>query len=220
MASHEFRTPLTTIMSTASFLEMAEGTISTSKRIARLIKIQQASRDMTSLSDDVLTFGKAEADKLEFEPDWLNISDFCGELLEEIQANAQYTHLIKLDNKMDVDEIFVDDKLIRQIMTNLITNALKYSPVGSQIELILSNDKDNFSFKIMDKGIGIPDKDQVYIFNPFHRAKNVRDISGTGLGLAITKKAVEIHQGNISFTSVSGEGTSFCVSIPLAHNGE
>ncbi|MFK7802474.1 MAG: sensor histidine kinase, partial [Anaerolineae bacterium] len=108
--------------------------------------------------------------------------------------------------------------LLRQIITNLVTNAIKYSPKGSKIDIVLSNDEHDFSVIISDNGIGIPDKDQVHIFDPFHRATNARDFSGTGLGLAITKKAVEKHNGEISFTSIFEEGTSFCVSIPLSSN--
>ncbi|MFK7801495.1 MAG: PAS domain S-box protein, partial [Anaerolineae bacterium] len=156
MASHEFRTPLTTIMSTSSFLEMAEDTISSSKRIARLAKIQQATRNMTQLLDDVLVFGKAEADKLDYHPSWLNLKAFCDELIEDIRAASQNSHDIEVEDQLTMEMVYSDESLLRQIITNLVTNAIKYSPKGSKIDIVLSNDEHDFSVIISDNGIGIP----------------------------------------------------------------
>lgn len=215
MASHEFRTPLTTIMSTASYLELAEKKISTEKRLSRLGKIRQAATNMTQLLEDVLLFGKADAGRILYEPDFLNIPNFLTELIEDIQAGDKQSHVIEFTNDMTVDQVFVDEKLLRQITTNLITNAIKYSPTGSTICVQIENNEQMFFLNVTDRGIGIPKKDQAHIFTPFHRATNVRDISGTGLGLAITQKAVEKHGGKIAFKSADGVGTTFSVEIPL-----
>ncbi|MEO1166564.1 MAG: ATP-binding protein, partial [Chloroflexota bacterium] len=214
MASHEFRTPLTTILSTASFLEMAESQISSSKRVARLQKIQTAANEMTELLNDVLLFGKAEANRLEYHPKPLDIVAFTSEIIEDIRAASGKAHRFNYINNMTSPVVTLDDKLMRQVITNLVSNAVKYSPAGSDIRFELYCERDVLNIIVCDQGIGIPAKDQIHLFEPFHRAKNVRDISGTGLGLAITKKAVELHSGEITFESKANQGTCFQVQIP------
>ena len=214
IASHEFRTPLTTILSTASFLEMAEEQISSEKRLARLHKIQTAADEMTELLNDVLLFGKAEANRLEYQPKSHDVVAFTTEIIEDIHAASGRRHKINYVNRMQDPMAKFDDKLMRQVVTNLLTNAVKYSPDGSEIRFELNNHDATLTIIICDQGIGIPEKDQAHLFEPFHRAKNVRDISGTGLGLAITKKAVEVHNGDISFESKHNEGTCFTIRIP------
>lgn len=214
MASHEFRTPLTTILSTASFLEMAEEKLSSEKRLARLTKIQTAAHEMTELLNDVLLFGKAEANRLEYQPKDLDIIAFCQEIIEDIQAASGKNHEIQWQSDLENGFIYCDDKLMRQVITNLVSNAVKYSPPNSMIQVKLNGESQTFQMIVCDQGIGIPEKDQARLFEPFHRAKNVRDISGTGLGLAITKKAVELHGGTIQFESKANQGTCFTVLIP------
>lgn len=214
IASHEFRTPLTTILSTASYLEMAEEQISSEKRLARLIKIQTAANEMTELLNDVLVFGKAEANRLEFEPKHIDFIAFSIEIIEDIQSSSGKEHRFAYINNLVDPIVFFDDKLMRQIITNLVSNAVKYSPVGAEIKFEVNSSDDILTMIVCDEGIGIPEKDQAHLFEPFHRAKNARDISGTGLGLAITQKAVELHKGDITFESKQNEGTSFIVRIP------
>jgi signal transduction histidine kinase len=112
----------------------------------------------------------------------------------------------------------MDEKLLRQIMNNLLTNAAKYSPEGSTVTFNLNCDGEYAVFTIQDQGIGIPAKDQERMYETFHRASNVGTIQGTGLGLAITKKAVEKHQGVITFESKVNQGTTFTVHLPLRVN--
>ncbi|GAB5494110.1 MAG: hypothetical protein Phog2KO_43250 [Phototrophicaceae bacterium] len=214
MASHEFRTPLTTILSTASFLEMAEDQISSEKRLTRLQKIQTAVNGMTELLNDVLLFGKAEASRLEYYPESVDIVAFSKEIIEDIQLamgrNQDFNYINNLNNPI----ITCDNKLMRQIITNLVSNAIKYTPHDNEITIELRYEQDSLILMICDQGIGIPEKDQAHLFEPFHRAKNARNISGTGLGLAITLKAVEMHNGNITFVSKQDQGTCFTIRIP------
>ncbi len=214
MASHEFRTPLTTILSVASFLEMAEEQISSEKRISRLQKIQIAANEMTELLNDVLLFGKAEANRLDYQPKEIDIVTFSREIVEDILAASGREHHIQFIDQTCQSTAMLDDKLMRQVMTNLVSNAIKYSPKGSNIRIEILCDEQRLTITVCDQGIGIPEKDQQHLFEPFHRAKNVRDISGTGLGLAITKKAIDLHKGSITFKSKPNQGTCFTVRIP------
>lgn len=214
MASHEFRTPLTTIMSTASFLEMAEGQVSSEKRLARLAKIQSAAADMTQLLDDVLVFGKAEANRLEYQPKALDIVAFSTEILEDIQAGLGNEHSMEFRNNLRDSKLMADEKLLRQIITNLLTNAVKYSAKGSRVLFDLAYEANAIVITVQDEGIGIPEHDLEHLFEPFHRAKNAKDIAGTGLGLAITKKAVDLHQGEIHVESKLNQGSCIKIKIP------
>lgn len=220
IASHEFRTPLTTIMSTSSYLEIAEGKISPEKRVNRLIKIQVAAQNMTELINDVLTYGRGEAEMLEFRPIELDLGNFVEEIVEEITAAHKQTDVIHFHNDLSINRIWIDEKLMRQVLTNLISNGLKYSPLGTAVQVTLSNGPKYFHVEVTDNGIGIPEKDQSMIFDPFHRASNAYEIAGTGLGLAITKKGIEKHGGEISFASIEGEGTTFFLSLPIYPNKE
>jgi PAS domain S-box-containing protein len=220
MASHEFRTPLTTIMSTASYLEMAEGQVSSEKRLSRLAKIQSAAADMTQLLDDVLVFGKAEANRLDYQPKSMDIVAFSTEILEDVQAGLGNEHVIEFRNQLQNYKLMADEKLLRQIITNLLTNAVKYSAKGSRVLFELAQERNRLSFTVQDEGMGIPEHDLEHLFEPFHRAKNAKDISGTGLGLAITKKAVELHHGDIRVESMLNEGTCIKITIPNELWGE
>jgi len=217
MASHEFRTPLTTIVSTTSFLEMAQSRISPEKQLKRLQKIQSAAHSMTKLIDEVLTYGRAEADRLEFHPEWVNLHIFCIQLVEDIQA-ITLKHKIQYQNNCPDVVMQLDEKLMRHILTNLLSNALKYSPDGDVVEFIIDCNANNIVMKVIDDGVGIPEADQEQLFQPFHRAKNTQHIAGTGLGLAITLKAVVAHGGNITYKSEINCGTTFTVVLPIEHH--
>lgn len=213
MASHEFRTPLTTIMSTASYLKMADAQITPEKREARLQKIMRTVMSMTDLLNDVLLFGKGNAGRLEINPQWLDLHRFCEEIVEDMRAVAA-SHEIIFESHMDHAMMAVDEKLMRQIINNLMTNAVKYSPNSTQVTLTLTDTNEEVRISVKDSGIGIPSADQARLFEPFHRAKNVGQISGTGLGLAITKNAVELHGGFIHVDSEQNKGTTFTIIIP------
>lgn len=232
MVSHEFRTPLSTILSSADLLEYycEEWPVEkTEKKLEHLGRIQTAAVNMTQLLNDVLVIGRNDAGKLPFHPTWVDLPTFCCDLIEEFQIGADKSHIIefiqikpKVSHSIEsvyrkFTEVWADEKLLRQILSNLLSNALKYSPERGQIKFKLACQQTEAMFQIQDNGIGIPPEDQQRLFEAFHRAKNVGDIPGTGLGLAIVKRAVDMHSGYITVKSEVGMGTTFTVALPLTN---
>lgn len=217
MASHEFRTPLATILSSSELLEYYSHKWSDDKKVKHQQRIQSSVKHMTNLLDDVLLIGKAEAGKLEFQPKLLDIIQFCRDLVEEVQVTTQ-THTINFCIQEQLDSIdgLIDEKLLRHIITNLLTNAVKYSPQGKEVSFNLICDRTSAVFLIQDGGIGISPEDRQKLFESFHRGKNVSNIPGTGLGLAIVKKSVDLHGGTITVQSQLEVGTTFTVTLPLS----
>jgi len=214
MASHEFRTPLATILSSTELLEHYSHKWGEEKKLNHLQRIQAAVKHMTELLNDVLVIGKAEAGKLEFQPTPLDLAQFCRKLVEEMQLTAG-THTIAFRTLGLCTTACMDEKLLRHILSNLLSNAIKYSPQGGTVHFDLVCEQGKAVFRIKDDGIGIPVTEQAQLFNSFHRASNVGNISGTGLGLAIVKKSVDLHGGNIKVDSEVGFGTTFTATLPL-----
>lgn len=245
--SHEFRNPLSAIITSTELLTVHDAQINETKKTEYLNHIKKAATHMTELLGDVLLVGQTEAGKIDFNPAPLNLEKFCKELTEEIQLctknsnkiiftvqgrcvrqgenNISISNLQCLEKKQANNIIStkqattqlpaLDEKLLRHILTNLLTNAVKYSPNGETIKFDLFCLQEEAIFRIQDKGIGIPYTDQEELFNEFHRCRNVGKIPGNGLGLSIVKQYVDLHGGNISFVSKEGVGTTFIVSIPL-----
>lgn len=214
MASHEFRTPLSTALAAAQLLENSQAVWrDPDKRLRNLHRVQDSVRNMVQLLDDILIINRAEAGKLEFNPNPLDLKKFCRQFIEEIQlsAGSQYSLIFSCDSKNI--HAFLDEKLLRSILSNLLSNAIKYSPQGGKVEVLLSLDEENIILTISDQGIGILPEDQKQLFEPFHRGKNVQNISGTGLGLVVTKKCVNLHGGSISLQSNVGKGTQITVIL-------
>jgi PAS domain S-box-containing protein len=214
MASHEFRTPLASILAASDILKRYGDRMTSEQKMERLNKIQAEIRHMTRLLEDILLIGKAEAGKLEFNPILLNLRKFCQDLVHEMEVTTQTGHKVVFSYRVPYEEVSLDEKLMRHIIINLLSNAVKYSPAGSTVYLNVSGKEGGIIFQIQDEGIGIPEEDQKRLFEPFHRARNVGDISGTGLGLAILKKAVDLHGGTIHVDSKEGCGTTFTITIP------
>lgn len=212
--SHEFRTPLATILSSTDLLKRYSHKFGEDKKLDYFQQIQVAVNHMTSLLSNVLLIGDAEAGNLEFQPTTLNLIQFCHDLVEEIQLTAS-NHIITFCTQEQSINACLDEKLLRQILNNLLSNAIKYSPQGSTVHFELVCQQGEAIFRIQDHGIGIPIADQAQLFNSFHRASNVGTISGTGLGLAIVKKSVDLHGGNIKVSSEVGVGTTFTVTLPV-----
>lgn len=213
--SHEFRTPLTTILSSAELLQHYSNKWSEEKKLIHIQRIQSSVMHMTGLLNDVLLIGKAEAGKLEFSPTLIDISDFCRELVEAMQLTAGDRSIIFRNLTTGTTNYMMDEKLLRHILNNLLSNAIKYSPEGSTVNLDLICEQGEAIFRIQDRGIGIPEADRAQLFDSFYRSSNVGTISGTGLGLAIVKKSVDLHGGKITFESEIGVGTTFTVTLPL-----
>ncbi len=214
MASHEFRTPLTTILSSAEILECYSHKYTETKKLEFLQRIQVAVKHMTGLLSDVLLIGKAEAGKLGFNPSFLNLEQYCHKLVEEVQLTT-HTHTIVFNSQGEYVDAYMDEKLLLHIFSNLLSNAIKYSPQGGTIRFDLIYKLEEAIFQIQDEGIGIPKIDQAQLFNSFQRGSNVGNISGTGLGLAIVKKSVDLHGGQIQIESEINIGTVFIITLPL-----
>lgn len=217
MASHEFRTPLSTALAAAQVLENSQDEWdNTPKRLRNLHRIQDSVRNMVQLLDDILTINRAETGNLAFNPKPLNLELYCQHLVEEMRLNAGNQYTLTFTCQGIAMPVCLDEKLLRSILSNLLSNAIKYSPQGSAVHLRLEFQADNVVLQVQDQGIGIPLPDQEQLFEPFHRGKNVRSIPGTGLGLVVVKKCVDLHQGSIQITSEVGLGTNCCVLLPLA----
>ena len=220
MASHEFRTPLAIISSSSGILQNFSDRLSEKRKQEHLETIQNTIKHIIQVLDDVLMINQAEAEKIEVKLEPLDIIKFCRHLKEEIEASF-ISH--EIDFYIDLgDEIFnnyqlvlVDKKLLRQIITNLLTNAIKYSPDHNLVNFSLSRKDNQLIFKISDYGIGIPAADQIHLFEYFQRGSNVGTLPGTGLGLSIVKKCVDLHQGEITLDSELGKGTVFTVILPF-----
>jgi PAS domain S-box-containing protein len=214
MASHEFRTPLATIMATTGLLRNYIDRMDATKKARQFEKIEEQINYMTGLMNDVLTISRMEAGRtpVNFEPIYLH--EFFAEIAEEFEQ-TQPDHRLDFRCGGEPVEIPVDSKLIREIGNNLLTNAAKYSPPGSTVHFDLKYAPGEVIFSVRDEGIGIPENDQSRLFEAFHRADNVGTIPGTGLGLSIVKHAVEMHNGQITFESRVNEGTTFTVCIPV-----
>jgi len=215
MTSHEFRTPLSTILTSAELLEIYRHSFSEDKQLKHLHRIQTSVQHMTQMLNDVLVIGKAEAKKLEFNPAPLHLVTFCNNLVEEMQLSAGSSHTITFVHQGQCYATGMDERLLRHILTNLLSNAIKYSTPSSIVHLELTCQAGKAVFQIQDTGIGIPLEDQKHLFDSFYRAGNVGTIPGTGLGLAVVKKCIDLHGGNIAVHSKVGEGTMFTVTLPL-----
>ncbi len=223
MISHEYRTPLTVIYSSAELLERygySHPKWDDSRRGVHFERIQNSVTHLTDLVNDVLFLNRAEADRLDFNPAPLDVVGFFKQLLPEIRDAAldkeekSGRHPVKVFYPKGRPVVCVDSRLLRHIVTNLFSNAVKYSPNRDMIKIYIRCLQDELQFVIADQGIGIPLEEQAGLFDSFRRAGNVGTIPGTGLGLSIVKKCVDIHQGRIAVRSRVDKGTRFSVSIP------
>lgn len=216
MTSHEFRTPLSTILSASELLEYYSHRWTEAEKLEQLHLIQASVHHMTQLLEDVLLIGKAEAGQLQSEPKVMDLSNLCASLITEIQFGLGSQHTLVFSCPPSGLDVVVDAKLLRQVLSNLLSNAIKYSNPGSQIFCRLVADSTDAIVQIQDEGIGISPTDLSRIFNSFYRAKNVGATPGTGLGLAIVKRCLDLLGGEISVHSELGIGTTFTVRLPLA----
>ncbi|BDI19000.1 hypothetical protein ANSO36C_48020 [Nostoc cf. commune SO-36] len=215
MVSHEFRTPMTTIRTAVEILEYNNDKLTNDRRTKYFDRIQNAINQMLHLLDEILFLSKTEATKLEYNPTLLNLENFCSELIDILQLNAGSQHNIIFTFQGESTQAQMDEDLLNCILTNLISNAIKYSPQNHTIWFDLICKDRLATFQVRDQGMGIPLKDQSRLFQTFYRASNVGVIQGTGLGLTIVKKCVELHGGHIQLESEQNVGTTVIVTLPL-----
>ncbi|NOZ34523.1 MAG: PAS domain S-box protein [Chlorobi bacterium] len=214
MASHEFRTPLSAIKFAAGFINKYYDRAEKNKILEKTQKIDTQVNHMTSLLEDVLTIGKIESKKIKFEPKKLDLTEELKLMVEDVLIATKKTHKINFTFNDPKCQMISDDKILRNIFNNLLTNAVKFSPDASEVVFSLNADEKNVILKVTDKGIGIKPEELKDIFNPFRRGQNVETIQGTGLGLAIVKESIDLLKGRISVKSNIGKGTEFTVILP------
>lgn len=218
MASHEFRTPLSTILSSATLVSKYPSTEEFDKRERHIRRIRDSVNHMNELLEDFLSLGKLEEGKVSITISRFSIRFFVEEVVDEMKAH------MKTGQHMEVhcegEEDFVTDKrMLKNILLNLLSNAIKFSGEGKTVTLSVSNKEGLLTMSVKDQGVGIPEDDQQYLFDTFFRAKNVVNIAGTGLGLPIVKRYVNLLQGEVELSSVLEQGTTVVVKLPKLKEG-
>ncbi|XHX77673.1 MAG: ATP-binding protein [Stenomitos frigidus ULC029] len=224
VVSHEFRNPLNAILLALDLLERHIKPIAPKKTQIYLQRARVAIDRMKQLLEEVLLVSQVDAGKLAYNPAPMLLDAFCCQLVADFQlaadAKTEPKHSLvftQTGNNVDRKALYnLDENLLHHILTNLLSNAIKYSPHGGTISLKLAYTNESITFQVRDCGIGIPSSDFDQLFKRFYRASNAKTIPGTGLGLSIVKQCVEVHHGNITFTSVVEVGTTFTVTIPIA----
>jgi signal transduction histidine kinase len=214
MAAHDLRSPLAVIQSAVDLIDRYNDRLTTEQKQAKYERIQNSIKVMVEMLDDILTIGQVESGKLTFAPAPMDLLAFCDNVVAEIRHSNGTTRQVDFSSQGACGSVYMDEKLLRHILGNLLSNALKYSPAESTVMFTIQCSPDQVKFRIQDRGIGIPEADQKRLFETFHRAGNARHLPGTGLGLAIVKQSVELHGGTITFESDEGVGTAFTVIIP------
>ncbi|MEO1186246.1 MAG: ATP-binding protein [Cyanobacteria bacterium J06636_27] len=213
--SHDIRNPLNAILLAAGLLK-SDDNLNPDKKSAHYQMIRSAIKNMSLLLDEASFIGKADSGQLNCELIGIDLIGFCNAIVKEMQLVAKVNNIdIVFNVKGTNQELLGDEKLLHHILTNLLGNAVKYSPSNSQIIFDLIFQQSTVILRIQDSGIGIPEQEQKHLFEPFHRASNVGKIAGTGLGLSIVKKCVEAHGGKIAVQSQEGIGSTFTVTLPV-----
>lgn len=213
MVCHEFRNPLNNIALSVSYLTRYDAHLLLQEKQDHLITIKANVERMAQMIDDILAIGKIEAKVLAVSPESIDLVAFCQALLMEQDYHRQLPIQFFCRNQQLIAN--VDQRLLRSILSNLLSNAMHYTPEHKAICLKLMKRQGQIVFRVQDEGIGIPREDRRYLFEPFHRGRNVSNIPGTGLGLTIVKQFVELQQGQIEVTSKVGSGTTFTIRLPV-----
>lgn len=211
--SHEFRTPLSIIMMNCELLRRDCNISGSENAEMRYTTIKKQIKHMVNMVEDTLRIEKLQEGHIPVKPVPVDLQRMCNELVKIAQNRTQREFSVKTEGT--AVETLLDEGLTQQFVTNLISNAIKYSETDSKIEIVIAYNTDCVTLSVRDHGIGIPKADQLHIFEPFQRAANAETISGTGLGLAIVKQAVELHHGTISVESEQGKGSVFTVKLPI-----
>jgi len=219
VVSHEFRTPLGVILSSADILEHYFDRLRADQRAGHLQDIRHATRQMTGLMEEVLLLGRVDAGKMECRPEPVDLPGFCRRLVDEQCSATAGKCPVLLELKLPAGQARGDEGVMRHIFSNLLSNAVKYSPAKSQVHFSVRCESAEAVFEVRDNGIGIPAEDQKRLYEAFHRGQNVGEIPGTGLGMVIVKRCVDLHRGTIEVASATGRGTTFVVRLKLFSPG-
>jgi PAS domain S-box-containing protein len=217
MASHEFRTPLSTILSSATLISKYVAEDDDHKRLKHVDRIRNAVTSLTEILNDFLSLGKLEEGKVLARKSMFDYVQVIEDLINELQAILLKGQEIRFYYSGE-REVWMDKNIFRNILLNLLSNAIKFSPEESKVDILVSIDERSMQLSVKDYGMGIPVEDQKHLFGRFFRAKNVSNIQGTGLGLNIVGKYLEMLEGDITFESEIGKGSIFTITIPITKN--
>nr|WKN34617.1 PAS domain-containing sensor histidine kinase [Tunicatimonas sp. TK19036] len=212
-ASHEFRTPLSTILSSASLIERYSQAEAQEKRLKHIQKIKSSIGNLNTILEDFLSVSKLEEGKVDVQIDTVDLTALCAEVIDELSSIKKANQSLIFSSEGTPELIAADPKIIKNIVINLTSNAIKYSEKDITIRVDYRAN-DHLCLSIIDEGIGIPQEEQKHLFDRFFRARNATHIQGTGLGLNIVKKYVDMLSGTIEFKSEANEGTEFYVRLP------
>ena len=215
IASHEFRTPLATVLSSLSLVEKYAELKEDEKRNKHIGRIKSSVRNLTDILNDFLSLNKLEEGKVFVNIEGFNLHDLIEGSRQELQEIAKKSQKIKLScSHHGHCVVNLDKNLIRNIIINLVSNAIKFSPEDSPIKINAELSESELILSVKDQGIGIPEADQKHLFERFFRSSNAGEIQGTGLGLSIVAHYVSLLKGSIKFESKENEGTTFYVHLP------
>jgi PAS domain S-box-containing protein len=215
MVSHEFRTPLGIIQSSAELLREFLPRMRPAQREEQLESIARNTRRMAGMMEEILILSRLDAGKLEFQPSPLDLAAFCRRIVDEVLSATSRRCSIELSLPADLRQADADERLLGHIFTNLLSNAVKYSEPGAQVCLTVERQASNARCVVRDQGIGISEDDQQRLFTAFHRGANVGNRSGAGLGLLLVKRCVELHHGSLQIESQLAKGTTVTVNLPV-----
>lgn len=213
MASHEFRTPLTTILSSLSLVTKYGEINEKEKQDKHINRIKSSINDLTDILNDFLSVSRLEEGKIECVEEEFNIKEFISEIVREMKPLSKEQQMI-LYHHTGKETVSLDKKLLKNILFNLISNAIKFSPEGKPVEITSVCSDTEVKLFVKDKGIGISEKDQEHLFERFFRGHNASHIQGTGLGLNIVSRYVGLMNGTVNIASKENNGTSFMITLP------
>ena len=214
MASHEFRTPLSTVLSSASLLARYTGAGEQDKRDRHIEKIKGSVKHLNDILEDFLSLGRLDEGKVRLQKAAFQLRQVITDTIEELQVMGKPGQQIRLSYNAP-ETIITDAKLLKNMLINLLSNALKFSPENALVEVNVSHTERAVSIAVRDHGIGIPEADQSRLFSSFFRGANVTNIQGTGLGLQIVKRYADLMDASVSMESRLNEGSVFTIDIPV-----
>ena len=214
MASHEFRTPLTTVMSSASLLSKYTKEDDQDKRNRHIERIKSSVDHLNDILNDFLSLGKLNEGKIEPQPEKFNLYDVMSDVIDGMKDLTRKGQTLQLNSDKKI-EISSDKKMLRNIFVNLISNAIKFSEEDKPILIAVEKTKEKLKISVKDEGIGIPVEDQEHLFSSFFRGANVTNIQGTGLGLHIVKRYADLLNGELELKSELNKGTTVILYLPI-----
>lgn len=217
IASHEFRTPLSTILSSTSLIQQYKERDEFDKQDKHINRIKSSVNHLTGILNDFLSLGKLEEGKLEVLRETFTLQEFLHEVLDEVRPSLKEEQSLVIDMSKNY-QVDTDPRMLRNILFNLLSNASKYSDKDKKITLKCVCENENLRITVSDEGIGIPETEVKFLFDRFFRASNATNIQGTGLGLHIVKRYVDLLKGTVSFSSKEGKGSIFTIDIPLTQD--